>query len=224
MATIRPKPSRAVDTAVTNAARATRKDAIREAKRAIILDAALNVFEREGLEGASMRAIGEAAGYTAAAIYFHFASKEEIYAELLDRSLDRLILAVEAKLGGRASPRQQLEAAALAFFDFYAENPRDLDLGFYLFRGGMRPRGVAPPANAALNAKLARSLAPVAEHARQLGASTRAAQTAAADVFAHAVGLLLLQHTGRIRMFAAEPRRMMQAYVARLLKDLEKER
>ena len=30
----------------------------------------------------------------------------------------------------------------MAFFQFYASNPRDLDLGFYLFRGGMKPRGL----------------------------------------------------------------------------------
>jgi hypothetical protein len=35
-----------------------------------------------------------------------------------------------------------LRAAALAFFRFYADNPRDLDLGFYLFRGGMKPAGL----------------------------------------------------------------------------------
>jgi AcrR family transcriptional regulator len=207
----------------THAARAARKGAVREAKRGLILDAALRVFEAEGLEGASMRAIGEAAGYTAAAIYFHFAAKEDIYAALLDRSLDRLVTAVEASAVA-ASPRQKLMAAALAFYDFYAENPRDLDLGFYLFRGGMRPRGLSPPADAALNAKLARALAPVAEAARGLGASPRAARALTADVFAHASGLLLLQHTGRIRMFETPPRKLMQAHVARLAKDLEKPR
>jgi hypothetical protein len=30
----------------------------------------------------------------------------------------------------------------MAFFRFYAENPPDLDLGFYLLRGGMKPAGL----------------------------------------------------------------------------------
>ena len=205
----------------THAARAARKGAVRDAKRGLILDAALRVFEAEGLEGASMRAIGEAAGYTAAAIYFHFPSKEAIYAALLDRSLDRLITEVEGA-AGVSQPRQRLEAAALAFFDFYAENPRDLDLGFYLFRGGMRPRGLSPEVDADLNAKLARALAPLQDAARRLGASPRAARALTADAFAHASGLLLLLHTGRIRMFETAPRKLMQAHVARLIKDLEK--
>lgn len=203
------------------AARAARKDAVRDAKRAIILDAAFNVFARDGLEGASMRAIGEAAGYTAAAIYFHFASKEEIYAELLSRSLDRLAAHVEDAAGAVAKPRQRFAAAALAFFDFYADHPRDLDLGFYLFRGGMRPRGVRADANAALNAKLARALGPVGDAARSLGVPPRQVPAITADVFAHAAGLLLLMHTGRIRMFAADGRKLMQTHVERLLTGLE---
>ena len=204
----------------THAARVARKGAVREAKQGLILDAALRVFEADGLEGASMRAIGDAAGYTAAAIYFHFASKEAIYAALIDRSLDRLVERVETQAVAR-KPRARLEAAALAFYDFYAENPLDLDLGFYLFRGGMRPRGLSPEADSALNAKLARALAPITEAARRMGAAPRAAQAVTADIFAHAAGLLLLQHTARIRMFKAEPRALMQAHVVRIAKSLE---
>jgi hypothetical protein len=35
-----------------------------------------------------------------------------------------------------------------------------------------------------------------------------------ADVFAHAAGLLLLAHTGRIRMFGASAPDLMQRFVA----------
>lgn len=200
--------------------RTNRKDAIREAKRTIILDAALEVFERDGLEAASMRAIGNAAGYTAAAIYFHFPSKEAIYEELLSRSLDRLIAAVEAASDYDSAPGQQLEAAALAFFDFYAANPRDLDLGFYLFRGGVQPRGLSREADAALNDKLLQSLAPVALAARNLGATRQVAQSIVADIFAHAVGLLVSEHTGRMKLFGGQPRKLMQEQIGRIVREL----
>jgi AcrR family transcriptional regulator len=206
---------------MTNAARTVRKDTIREAKRTIILEAALRVFEREGLEGASMRAIGEEAGYTAAAIYFHFASKEAIYGELLSQAIDRLIERVHSAASGRSTPRQRLEAAALAVFDFYAEHPRDLDLGFYLFRGGMKPRGVARDTDVALNAKLAKALEPLGAALAELGASGRTVQLMTADIFAHAVGLLLLQHTGRIKMFGGQARKLMQTHITRVLRDYE---
>lgn len=205
---------------MSDVTRTNRKDAIREAKRTIILDAALEVFERDGLEAASMRAIGNAAGYTAAAIYFHFPSKEAIYEELLSRSLDRLIAAVETASDYDSAPGQQLEAAALAFFDFYAANPRDLDLGFYLFRGGVQPRGLSREADAALNDKLLQSLAPVALAARNLGATRQVTQSIVADIFAHAVGLLVSEHTGRMKLFGAHPRKLMQDQIGRIVREL----
>ena len=206
---------------MTESARIRRKDAVRESKRAIILEAALRVFEREGLDGASMRAIGDEAGYTAAAIYFHFESKEAIYSELLNQSLERLIGRMEGAAIGRSRPQQRLELAALALFDFYAENPRDLDLGFYLFRGGMKPRGITHDVDAQLNAKLARALAVLGAAIGELGAPPRTIQLMTADLFAHAVGLLLLQHTGRIKMFGNQPRKLMQAHVARIAQEIE---
>lgn len=205
---------------MTDTARASRKDAIRETKRTIILEAALRIFERDGLEAASMRAIGDAAGYTAAAIYFHFPSKEAIYEELLSRSLDRLIAAVGTASDHHSTPRQQLEGAALAFFDFYAANPRDLDLGFYLFRGGVQPRGLSREADVALNDKLLRSLAPVAEAVRELGATPRVVQATVADIFAHAVGLLLSEHTGRMKLFGGHARQLMQVQIGRIVHEL----
>lgn len=205
---------------MTDAARTRRKDAVRESKRAIILDAALRVFEREGLDGASMRAIGDEAGYTAAAIYFHFDSKEAIYSELLSQSLDRLTDRIEGSGADRRSPQKQLEAAALALFDFYAENPRDLDLGFYLFRGGMKPRGIAHDVDAALNAKLAKALGVIGIAIKELGAPPRTVQMMTTDLFAHAVGLLLLQHTGRIKMLGNQARKQMQAHIARIAEEV----
>ncbi|HEU0159339.1 MAG TPA: TetR family transcriptional regulator, partial [Hyphomicrobiaceae bacterium] len=44
------------------AQRSDRQRAVKDLKRALILDAARKVFEREGLEGASLRAIATAAG------------------------------------------------------------------------------------------------------------------------------------------------------------------
>lgn len=196
------------------AARSQRQQAVADHKRGFILDAARRVFEREGLEGASMRAIAREAGYAPGALYFHFDSKEAVYGALLQDSLERLAAAVEgvvAAAGGDAAAR--LVAAGLAFFDFYAENPRDLDLGFYLFRGGMQPRGLAPEMNRDLNRRLEATLVPIGEAARALGADDEAARAAMAGVFGHAVGLLLLLHTRRIRLFGCDARRLMEDHV-----------
>jgi AcrR family transcriptional regulator len=193
--------------------RQIRRQAVSEHKRELILDAARQVFAEEGLEGASLRAIAVRAGYAPAALYFYFESKEAIYAEVLNASLAALGSAVDQAVAQTKNPRQKLEAAAMAFFRFYAENPRDLDLGFYLFRGGMKPAGLGHQRDESLNAALEAALRPIAEAAIELGASQRSANLLMVDCFAHATGLLLLLHTGRIRMFGASASERMEAYV-----------
>ncbi|MBV9249694.1 MAG: hypothetical protein JO227_10685 [Acetobacteraceae bacterium] len=110
-------------------------------------------------------------------------------------------------------PNGRLRAAASAFFRFYADNPRDLDLGFYLFRGGMKPAGLGRKRDEELNGALEAALHPIADAAEALGASKVEANLLMVDVFAHAAGLLLLLHTGRIRMFAASASALMEDYI-----------
>ena len=100
--------------------------------------------------------------------------------------------------------------------------PRDLDLGFYLFRGGMRPHGLGREHDERLNAALFATLQPIGEASEALGADHLTSRLAIADVFAHASGLLLLAHTRRIRIFTASARELMERHVDRLIVELEK--
>jgi AcrR family transcriptional regulator len=190
-----------------------RRKAVSDLKRGMILDAARKVFETEGLDGASLRAIAAAAGYAPAALYFHFESKEAIYAELLRESLEKLGEAVRRAVSRSTEPAGQLQSAAMAFFRYYADNPRDLDLGFYLFRGGMKPHGLGKDRDQVLNAALESALRPIADAAEALGVPREEARVLQVETFAHAAGLLLLSHTGRIRMFGASAVRLMERYV-----------
>lgn len=201
-----------------------RREAVSGHKRDLILEAARQVFAEEGLEGASLRAIAMQAGYTPAALYFHFESKEDIYAEVLRASLQSLGLAVNRATERARSPALRLEAAAMAFFRFYADNPRDLDLGFYLFRGGMKPAGLGHMRDVALNAALEAALRPVADAAIEMGASQERANLLVVECFAHAAGLLLLLHTGRIRMFGASALDMMESFVKDRVSQLSRDR
>ncbi len=115
--------------------RTQRRQAVSDLKRQMILDAAERIFQQEGLDGAHMRAIAREAGYTVSALYKYYASKEEIYADLLAASLDRLHAAVEGVTPTDAAPVIRLRRRARGFFDFYLAHPRELALGFYLFRG-----------------------------------------------------------------------------------------
>ena len=201
-----------------------RQEAVSALKRELILDAARKVFEAEGLDGASLRAIAGVAGYTPAALYFHFESKEAIYAEVLRASLAKLGDAVDRAVVRAKSPADRLRSATMAFFRFYADNLRDLDLGFYLFRGGMKPQGLGKERDEVLNAALEMALRPIAEAAEALGARAADAKLLMVDTFAHAAGLLLLAHTGRIRMFDASAPQLMGRYVDGMIAALEKKR
>jgi AcrR family transcriptional regulator len=198
---------------MTTEPRIGRQKATSELKRGLIMDAARRVFEAEGLDGASLRAIAKAADYTPAALYFHFESKEAIYAEVLRESLDDLRTAVARASTRAKTPAARLRSAAMAFFKYYADNPRDFDLGFYLFRGGMKPHGLGKERDEALNAALELAMHPIADAAQALGARREQARLLMADIFAHAAGLLLLAHTGRIRMFGASAPHLMERFV-----------
>ncbi|WP_438950944.1 TetR/AcrR family transcriptional regulator [Porticoccus sp.] len=193
-------------------AKSRRSPVSRELKRDSILLAARRVFETEGLEGASLRAIAKQAGYTPAALYFHFDSKEVVYAELLSQSLGRLKAEIESAIQQADNPALQFKASAMAFFNYYRNNPGDLDLGFYLFRGGMKPKGLGRARDIELNQQLQSGLQPMADAALAMNASAARASEITASVFAYATGLLLLAHTGRIRIFNASAEQMMASF------------
>lgn len=199
--------------------RGARQRAVADVKRAHVLAAARTAFFERGLDGASMREIAKRAGYTPGAIYSYFASKEDIYGALLGESLERLNQAVAEAMtvGPRTrTAAEALQAAATAFFDFFREHPRDLDLGFYLFQG-MRPRGLTPALNERLNGRLRDALAPTANALLALGWGAADAQAETTALFAHAVGLLVLSHTGRIRMFRQESQALFEHYLLAVL-------
>jgi AcrR family transcriptional regulator len=197
-------------------AKTERQQAMTDVRRALVLDAARAVFEKLGIEGASIREIARAAGYTPGAIYFYYDSKEAIYGALLAESLERLNDKVAQAGTGALDPAAQLEAKASAWFDFYADNPRELDLGFYLVQG-MRPRGLNATLNEQLNSRLRDALQPCEAALQALGLTGEAALRETTALFAHGVGLLLLKHTGRIRMFGQDATLLFDAYVIGLL-------
>jgi AcrR family transcriptional regulator len=201
-------------------ARQLRHQALAGVRRELILDAARSVFFELGMEKTSIREIAHRAGYTPGAIYSYFASKEDLYGALLGESLDRLNARVEQAITDHGVASDALRAAARAFFDFYRENPRDLDLGFYLFQG-MKPRGLTPDLNEALNARLGNALQASQDALQQLGLPPEKAVAEVTALFAHTVGLLVLSHTGRIRMFKQASQDLFDTYLEQLVSRAE---
>lgn len=200
-----------------------RQQVLADAKRTHILSAATSVFIECGLEAVSMREIAKRAGYTAGAIYSYFANKEEIYGALLAESLERLnafvlqadqtsSLAVDVTL---QNDYEVLQKTVLAFYQFYRDNPRDLDLGFYLFQG-LKPRGLTDEWDTQLNARLKDAMRPQEIALGKLGLSKQEVDIEVTAIFAHIVGILLLNHTGRIRMFGKTADALILHYLDKL--------
>jgi AcrR family transcriptional regulator len=66
--------------------RLTRKES-RAQTRERLLDGALQVFLKDGIEAASIEAVAEAAGYSRGAFYSNFEGKDELLCAVLDREL-----------------------------------------------------------------------------------------------------------------------------------------
>lgn len=201
-------------------AKLQRQQSMSDSRRALVLDAARAVFDELGIEGASIREIAKRAGYTPGAIYSYFENKEAIYGALLAESLERLNADVDAAGQPNDTAAQQLRTKAQGWFGFFARNPRDLDLGFYLVHG-LQPRGLTSELNSQLNGRLQDALAPCEQALRDLGLDADAALRENTALFAHGVGLLLLQHTGRIRIFHQQAPVLFDHYLDALLQRLE---
>jgi AcrR family transcriptional regulator len=201
-------------------ARAARQQAQADSRRALMLDAARTVFDKLGIEGASIREIAKQAGYTPGAIYSYFENKEAIYGALLAESLERLNAAVDAAGDPGLAAPDLLDAKASAWFGFFAANPRDLDLGFYLVQG-MQPRGLSADLNYQLNDRLHDALRPCELALEAMGLSAEDALRENTSLFAHGVGLLLMKHTGRIRMFGQDATLLFEAYLIGLVERLQ---
>jgi AcrR family transcriptional regulator len=94
-----------------------------EERRTGILDAALAVFSESGYHSASIDDIAREAGVSKALIYEHFASKQELYADLIARNARELTQRIGAALVGveLESGSSRLAVGLDAFFAFVEE-------------------------------------------------------------------------------------------------------
>jgi AcrR family transcriptional regulator len=86
-----------------------------------ILEAALEVFARDGAEGVTMRALADAIEYSAPVIYAHFRDKDAIIQELCHRQLRTF--AGEFASYATLHPVERLRRIGYVYADFAIENP-----------------------------------------------------------------------------------------------------
>ena len=94
-----------------------------EQSRAAILHAAVREFSREGIAGARIDAIADAARVNKALLYYYFKDKETLYGAVLDHVFGGLKESINAALSSDLPPRQKLLAYVGAHFDYIASHP-----------------------------------------------------------------------------------------------------
>ena len=99
-----------------------RRDRERQETRERILDAARELFARDGYENVSMRAIAQRIDYTATAIYHHFRDKETLFTELCHLDF-RTLAGVFLRIGRIEDPVERLRKIGAAYVDFALEHP-----------------------------------------------------------------------------------------------------
>ena len=128
-------------------------------RRELILQAAVAQFAERGYHAASMDGIAAAAGISKAVVYDHFASKQELYAVLLEgvrAEVDAAVAAAVAPVEGGGEAR--VRAAMEAFFRFVEDNPQACRLLFLELQSAEEAARIMRRIDARVTAGLSRQL------------------------------------------------------------------
>ena len=139
-------------------------------RRRQLLDTARAVFAERGYHPTAMNDIADAAGVTKPVLYQHFASKRDLYREVLDDVGGRLEETIAKAAAGAPGPREQVEAGFGAYFRFVAG---DQDAFQVLFGGDTRRDPEFARQAAATEASIAKAIAGLIDvevHVRRVGA------------------------------------------------------
>jgi AcrR family transcriptional regulator len=93
----------------------------RVARRAQLLDSALEVFVAQGYHAAAMDDIAERAGVSKPVLYQHFPGKMELYLALLEQSSDRIIDETRRALASTQDNKMRVVATMQVFYEYVAD-------------------------------------------------------------------------------------------------------
>jgi AcrR family transcriptional regulator len=112
---------------VTDTARAVLRGQRQAARRAesvtVIIDAAERVFSEDGLRDGSLRRIADLSGYSTAAIYKFFQSKQHLAAQLLGRRADEYIAELRRAATAEGTGLQRLHLVVDDAAKFFETRP-----------------------------------------------------------------------------------------------------
>jgi AcrR family transcriptional regulator len=98
------------------------------AGRECLLDQSQQLFFAHGYHGVSVRDIVQACGLSNAALYYHFGSKENLYAEVIRGFVASVVRPVQEAEAGQGSSRERLARMVLAFARYLSESHSELHI------------------------------------------------------------------------------------------------
>jgi len=88
-----------------------------------IMDAASELFVKEGFENVSMRRIADRIEYSPTTIYLYFKDKAELLESICQETFAKLIQRLTSIMDQPAEPIERLKRGLLAYVEFGLENP-----------------------------------------------------------------------------------------------------
>lgn len=154
----------------------------RSARKAQLLEVALDVFVEQGYHAASMDEIAERAGVSKPVLYQHFPGKLDLYLALLESSSHTVVAGVREALASTTDNRRRVRATIELWYDYVADQGAAFRL---VFESDLTND---PDVRAVLDRVIEESAAAIAEVIRE--------DTGLTDAAAHllAVGLVGLGH------------------------------
>jgi AcrR family transcriptional regulator len=129
----------------------------RERRRQLLI-VAIEEFGTTGYHETSMNRLADAAGVTKPVLYQHFASKHDLYVEVLRDTGGRLIDSIAVAAAEASTPHAQVEAGFGAYFRFFADDPPAFVV---LFGDGTRNDSEFASLAHEVEASLAETIAPL---------------------------------------------------------------
>jgi AcrR family transcriptional regulator len=110
--------------------RAVRKQKSSQLTRERIITAGVEIIVETGMEGFSMRVLGQRLGVTQMMPYRHFASKDVLFVEIKRLVFDRFDACLDECASEGAMPEMRLRKLCLGYVRFGCEAPADYELIF----------------------------------------------------------------------------------------------
>ncbi len=93
----------------------------RQMRKDRILDGALQVFKKNGIDGSTMDEIANASGFGKATLYYYFKSKEDVFSAILEDGWEKIWHSLEPIIARQGSPRKTFVNVLIKI----AENAQD---------------------------------------------------------------------------------------------------